>query len=92
MPVVCNGDFESALDAWTVSVSEDAEATVAATPATSFDGLVCAYAEVTSPGAHRPQFNCRVAEPGGSRFDIRRECLGERDRAGPRVQCIHRVR
>ena len=50
-PVVCNGDFESALDAWTVSVSEDAEATVAATPATSFDGVVCAYAEVTSPGA-----------------------------------------
>lgn len=50
-PVLCNGDFEAALDAWVTSVSEDAEATVAATPATAYDGVISAYAEVTSPGA-----------------------------------------
>ena len=50
-PVLCNGDFEEALDSWVTSVSDDAEAIVAATPATAYDGVISAYAEVTSPGA-----------------------------------------
>ena len=50
-PVLCNGDFESALDSWVTSVDADAEATVAATPAAAYDGVISAYAEVTIPGA-----------------------------------------
>lgn len=50
-PVLCNGDFEAALESWVTSVAEDADATIAATPATSFDGVVCAYAEVNDPGS-----------------------------------------
>lgn len=50
-PVLCNGDFEAALESWVTSVAEDADATIAATPATSFDGVVCAYVEVNAPGS-----------------------------------------
>lgn len=50
-PVLCNGDFEAALESWVTSVAEDADATIAATPATSYDGVVCAYAEVNVPGS-----------------------------------------
>lgn len=50
-PVLCNGDFEAALESWVTSVAEDADATIAATPATSYDGVVCAYAEVNAPGS-----------------------------------------
>ena len=49
-PVVCNGAFEAALDSWVTSIAEDADATIAATPATSYDGVISAYAEVNFPG------------------------------------------
>ena len=50
-PVVCNGDFEAALESWVTSISEDADATIAATPATAYEGMISAYAEVNSAGA-----------------------------------------
>lgn len=50
-PVVCNGDFEAALDSWVTSIAEDADATIAATPATAYDGVISAYAEVIASGA-----------------------------------------
>ena len=72
-PAICNGNFELALESWVTSVSEDASATISATPATTYDGVVSAYAEVNSPGEQNSSIqlsSCRSGMVEDSTYSV----------------------
>ena len=72
-PAICNGDFELALESWVTSVSEDASATISATPVTTVDGVVSAYVEVNNPGEQSSSIqlsSCRAGMVEDSTYSV----------------------
>lgn len=72
-PVICNGDFELALESWVTSISDDASATISATPLTTYNGVVSAYAEISSPGEQSSDVqlsSCRAGMVEDSTYSV----------------------